>query len=187
MGLVSTVGMITVPTIASVLFSQAAQAQSDNGCFMVTSSGSNLNLDGLCGSTATPVTSTRSQIEAGVYRARIKRRHGRIPVIDVMFNGSQTFEMFVDTGASGTMLTREVANALRVVPVGIARVNTASQRGVAIPVGYIKSINVDGAIARDVLVAVAGTELEVGLLGHDFFGDYDVTIKRDYVEFRLRQ
>jgi hypothetical protein len=32
-------------------------------------------------------------------------------------------------------------------------------------------------------VAIAGEELETGLLGHDFFGNYDVTIRRDVIEF----
>ena len=54
-------------------------------------------------------------------------------------------------------------------------------------VGYVDSIEVGGAVIKNVPVAIAPSpELEVGLLGHDFFGDYDVTIKRDLVEFRPR-
>ena len=67
-----------------------------------------------------------------------------------------------------------------------AKANTASARAVEFPLGYVDSIGVGGAVAKDVAVAIAGPELETGLLGHDFFGDYDVTIKRDIVEFRPR-
>lgn len=121
-----------------------------------------------------------------VYRAQILRRAGGTPIIAVTFNGSQTHEMIVDTGASGTLITQQMAIALRVVPVGAARVATASARDVQFPLGYVSSVQVDGAIAQNLLVAVAGPELDVGLLGHDFFGNYDVTIGRDVVEFRER-
>ena len=55
---------------------------------------------------------------------------------------------------------------------------------VEFPVGYVDSMEVGGVMVNKVPVAIAGTELETGLLGHDFFGNYDVTIKRNVVEFR---
>lgn len=122
-----------------------------------------------------------------VFEALIKRRSGGTPVIDVTFNGTQQFEMIVDTGASGTVITQETAAALGVVPVGKAKANTASARAVEFPIGYVDSISVGEAVVTDVPVAIAtSVDLEIGLLGHDFFGDYDVTIKRDVVEFRPR-
>jgi len=122
-----------------------------------------------------------------VFRAAIKRRVGGIPMIDVTFNGTQQFEMIVDTGASGTVLTQQVAAALGVVPVATAEADTANAKGVEFPIGYVNSIAVGGAVVTGVPVAIApSTDLETGLLGHDFFGNYDVTIKRDVVEFRSR-
>jgi predicted aspartyl protease len=121
-----------------------------------------------------------------VYAVPIVRRAGNTPVINVTFNGSQTFEMIVDTGASGTLITRPMANALRLVPVAQASVDTASQRNVIVPLGYVSSMDVGGVTAQRVLVAVAGPELSIGLLGHDFFGSYDVTIRESAVEFRER-
>lgn len=119
----------------------------------------------------------------GVYQAPIKRREGGTPVIDVTFDGNQTFEMIVDTGASGTLITRRMASALRVVAVSSAKAQTPN--GVAeFPLGYVKSIGVSGAIKKNVLVAIALPDMEVGLLGHDFFEGYDITIKRNVVEFR---
>lgn len=120
-----------------------------------------------------------------VFPARIKRRIGGTPVIDVRFNGSQTFEMIVDTGASGVVVTTEMARALDVVIVGVITANTASDKEVEFPVGNVLEIAVGGAVVRDVQVAIA-PHLDIGLLGHDFFGNYDITIRRDAIEFGLR-
>ena len=119
-----------------------------------------------------------------VFIAPIKRRVGGTPIIEVTFNGTQQFEMIVDTGASGTVITQKIAAALGVVTVGKAKANTASAKAVEFPIGYLDSLEAGGLIVNKVPVAIAGTELETGLLGHDFFGNYDVTIKRNVVEFR---
>lgn len=122
-----------------------------------------------------------------VFQATIKRRVGGTPVIDVTFNGIHKFEMIVDTGASGTVLTQQTAETLKLVPVATAKANTASAKAVEFPIGYVSSIAVDGVVARDIPVAIAPSAvLETGLLGHDFFGNYDVTIRRDVIEFRSR-
>lgn len=119
-----------------------------------------------------------------VFIAPIKRRMGGTPIVEVTFNGRQRFEMIVDTGASGTVITQQVAKALGIVPVGKARANTVSSKAVEFPIGYLESMEVGGVTVNKVPVAIAGVELETGLLGHDFFGNYDVTIKRNVVEFR---
>lgn len=125
-------------------------------------------------------------LSKGVFHAPIVRREGNTPVIRVLFNNSQPYDMIVDTGASGTLITRQMANTLGVVPVAQTSVDTASQKGVTFPLGYVQSMEVGGAVASRVLVAVAGPELDIGLLGHDFFGDFDVTIRENEVEFRER-
>ncbi len=119
-----------------------------------------------------------------VFIAPIKRRLGGTPIIEVTFNGTQRFEMIVDTGASGSVITQKIAAALGVVTVGKAKANTASAKAVEFPIGYLDSMEAGGMIVNKVPVAIAGTELETGLLGHDFFGNYDLTIKRNVVEFR---
>ncbi|RCJ15268.1 hypothetical protein A6S26_08060 [Nostoc sp. ATCC 43529] len=119
-----------------------------------------------------------------VFTAPITRRAGGTPIVEVTFNGQRKFEMIVDTGASGTVITQDMANSLGIVAVGKAKANTASSRAVEFPVGYVESMALGGVTVNRVPVAIAGTELETGLLGHDFFGNYDVTIKRNVVEFR---
>lgn len=121
-----------------------------------------------------------------VFRAPIKRRARGTPVIDVTFNGTQTFEMIVDTGASGTVLTQAMAQSLNIVPEGEVKANTASAKGVTFRTGRVESIAVDGAVARNVQVAIGGPELEIGLLGQDFYSKYDVAIKQNVVEFHTR-
>ncbi len=122
--------------------------------------------------------------KSAVFTAPIKRTASGTPIIEVTFNGNQQFEMIVDTGASGTVITQKMADALGVTPVSRAKANTASAKSVIFAVGYVKEVKVGGAVVKNIPVAIAGAELETGLLGHDFFGDYDVTIKRDVVEFR---
>lgn len=121
-----------------------------------------------------------------VFQAPIKRRAGGTPVIDVTFNGTQTFEMIVDTGASGTVITQQMADALNVRVVGKTKVSTASQVGVEVPLAFVESIAVGEAVVKEVVVAISNNALDIGLLGHDFFSDYDVTVKQDVVEFRKR-
>lgn len=124
--------------------------------------------------------------QSNVFYAPIIRREGNTPVIQVIFNDRQLFDMIVDTGASGTLITQQMAQTLGVIPVAAATVDTASQRGVTVPLGYVDSIEVNGALANNVLVAIAGPQLGTGLLGHDFFSHYDVTIRQNEVEFRER-
>lgn len=146
---------------------------------------------------APPISAARIPVQAppllaiptssGVFQAAIKSRHGGTPVVDVTFNGDEQFEMIVDTGASGTVITQQMAAALGVVTVGKARANTASDRNVEFAVGNVRSIEVGGAVVNNIPVAIApAANLDMGLLGQDFFSNYDVTIKRDVVEFRPR-
>jgi predicted aspartyl protease len=121
-----------------------------------------------------------------VFRAPIVRRAGGTPVVMVTFNGNQTFEMIVDTGASGTVITQPMARAMNVTPVGSTSVATASERNATFLLGYVRSVEVGGARSQNLLVAIAGPELSTGLLGHDFFGNYDVTVRQNVVEFRER-
>lgn len=176
--------------------STAAIAQELDGCYMLSPAGRAIDLSKLCGNAAgnTPspggmlstFTRTNPLPPGQVFQARILRREAGTPIIGVTFNGSQTFEMIVDTGASGTVVTQRMASVLRLVPVAKLKFDTASAKGIELPLGKIHSMEVNGATAQGLLVAIAGPELETGLLGHDFFGEYDITIKRDVVEFRVR-
>jgi clan AA aspartic protease (TIGR02281 family) len=108
-------------------------------------------------------------------------------VIDVSFNRGQVFEMIVDTGASNTVITPQMAQALGVQPSAVQRFDTATAQGIELGVGQVAEISAGGVVAQNMTVAIAGPELPTGLLGHDFFGNYDMTVKRDVIEFRTRE
>ncbi len=133
-----------------------------------------------------PRLSTSPSSANKVYRAAIKYRHHGIPVIDVTFNYGQTFEMIVDTGASGTLITQEMASSLQVTPMGWIDIGVADGRVVTLPTGTITAISVDGATITNVPVVIAQS-MPIGLLGHDFFDGFDIKIKEDIVEFYPRQ
>jgi predicted aspartyl protease len=133
-----------------------------------------------------PPSPSQTATQQRTFYAPIVRREGNTPVIQVTFNAAQTFDMILDTGASGTLITDRMAQLLGVVPVAATRVDTASESGVIVPLGYVNSIEVNGATTQNVMVAIAGPQLSTGLLGHDFFGHYDVTIREHEVVFRER-
>lgn len=129
---------------------------------------------------AVEIASIAAQKAQG-FQVPIKYRKNRIPVIDVLFNGGQRFEMMLDTGASATMITEEMAQRLGTKTIDEMQVMTAA--GVTtVKIVVVKSISVAGNTIQNVPVSIG--PLDVGLLGHDFFGDCDISIQRDVVEFR---
>lgn len=133
-----------------------------------------------------PTAKTTLETPQQVFKVPIKSRSGRTPVIDVTFNNGQVFDMIVDTGASGTVITSKMAKSLGLTAEGQVTANTASAKNVKFDTTTVESISVGGAVAKKVRVAIGDENLEVGLLGQDFFGNYDVIIRQDVVEFHQR-
>ena len=113
----------------------------------------------------------------------IKRRLSGIPIVEVEFNNTHKFEMAFDTGATKTLITGSMATNLGLKPVGTKLVGVADGSIVELPIAVLKSIAIDSRLKRNVTVAVA-PNMPVGLLGQDFFSGYDVTIKKNVIEFR---
>lgn len=168
-----------IPAIIILLSNNTARATDPGACFMTTEDGRTLNLGSLCG--ITPV----KPIDTGVYRIPIKRRSGKTPIIEVTFNGKKTFEMIFDTGASGTLITQPMANALQLKPSGTLQASIADGSIIKLKTGRVKSIGVGGAKVNNIRVAIA-PNAKIGLLGHDFFGNYDVKIGQNVVELYRR-
>ncbi len=165
-----------IPALMFLLLPPVAEANDPGGCFMVTSSGQTISLGKLCGAT---------QPNTGLFRVPIKRRSGKTPVIDVTFNGNQVFEMIVDTGASGTLITDRMAKALNIQPSGTINASIADGSEVQFKTGIIQTITVSGAVANNLEVAIA-PKADIGLLGHDFFDNYDLKILTNAIEFQRR-
>jgi aspartyl protease family protein len=162
------------------------EAQNPQECLLFDANGKPMDLSYLCGNfnkNTSNVTLTE-QTNTGVFSIPIKRREFGVPVIDVKFNGQHVFEMLLDTGASFTVLTPKMASILDIKLEGIVHVDTASDT-VAFPTGKVASAAAGNAMSRDMFVAISPS-LSMGLLGQNFFGQYDVTIKQDVIEFRQR-
>jgi predicted aspartyl protease len=137
---------------------------------------------------STPIAKKPTQGDANpqFFSVPIIGRTGGIPIVEVSFNGTQKFEMLFDTGASGTLITQSMANSLRLKPVGVTVKRIADGSAVALPFGFLNSIEIDGRLKRKLEVAIAPPAMPIGLLGQDFFEGYDITIKQDVIEFRRR-
>ncbi len=105
----------------------------------------------------------------------VRRLHGT-PVINVTFNGEKSYEMILDTGASRTLITRQMASELSVVATERMVAATASHAEVIFDIGRMQSISVGNITLTGASVSI-GESIEVGLLGNDFLRGYDVTIR----------
>jgi len=176
--------LLTALIAGSLLSHFPVFAQEDNGCFMLDDKGKTVNLGSLCGSNGTgTITPNPTNSTPGVFKVPIKRRQQGIPVINVVFNRQHTFEMMLDTGASGTVVTPAMAQVLQVRQEGVVRASTAGGEILA-PIGYVGSVEVAGLKVDRLLVGIA--PIGVGLLGQDFYSEYDVIIRRDVIEFHHR-
>ena len=167
-----------MPTLIFLAFSHWATADDPGICYMVTSSGKTIRLERLCGNIVAP-------LDNRVFRVPIKRRFGGTPIIDVTFNDKKTFEMIVDTGATGTIITLNMANTLKLQTTGTMQAQIADGSEVEFPTSKVKSIAVGGVTAHNLQVAIA-PKASIGLLGHDFFGNYDIKILEKEIEFHHR-
>jgi predicted aspartyl protease len=167
-----------IPTLIFLAFSHQAIADDPGACYMVTPSGKTIGLERLCPNIVAPS-------DDRVFRVSIKRRFGGTPIIDVTFNDKKTFEMIVDTGASGTIITQSMANTLQLQATGTMQAQIADGSEVEFPTGKVKSVAVGGVTANNLQVAIA-PKASIGLLGHDFFGSYDIKILEKEVEFHHR-
>lgn len=170
--------LFVLTTVGLLNWGTHADARDPGGCFMIDSSGRTISLGSLCG-----VSSPKQNMN--VFRIPIKRRVYRTPVIDVTFNGNQVFEMILDTGASATLINQNMANALKIQPSNSIQARIADGTQIELKTGVVRSVGVAGAVVSNIEVAIA-PKAEIGLLGHDFFGDYDVKILENVVEFHRR-
>ena len=168
---------ILIPLAAIIFPASGASAQEAEGCFMIDSSNQMLDLSQLCGN-----SNKKASTNPKVFQAKIKRRDSGVPVIDVTFNNKQKFEMLLDTGASQTMITKDMADALGVVQESTQKAAVASGDVIETPVGRVTSIKVGDATVNDANVFIGAAPL----LGQNFFGRYDVIIRRDVVEFHAQ-
>ena len=78
-----------------------------------------------------------------------------------------------------------MANILNLTPSGIINAIIADGSQIELQTGKVRSIGAGKVVVKDVEVAIA-PKAEIGLLGHDFFGNYDIKILQNIVEFHRR-
>jgi aspartyl protease family protein len=161
---------LMVLTVLSV-----AKANDPGLCFMTTSSG-NISLGEMCKVIQTTDT---------VFRVPMKGRQAKTPIIDVKFNGGQVFEMVFDTGASGILITQEIAKKSNIKPAGKSRFTIADGSVVEFQTITILSVSGGSVVVNNAQISIA-PKAEIGLLGHGFFQNYDVRILKKQIEFHKR-
>lgn len=130
----------------------------------------------------------KTQQSSSLGQLAIKRREHGVPVVDVLFNRRKSFEMLVDSGASMTVITRPMAAALGITTAHIIdsiTVKTANGQ-TNMPIVYLSAVTVAGLTTQQVPVAIAGPDMEIGLLGQDFLQRYDVNLRSSRIEFHDR-
>ncbi|MGK7898410.1 MAG: TIGR02281 family clan AA aspartic protease [Xenococcus sp. (in: cyanobacteria)] len=174
------------------LFPTITSAQQENGCFMLDAAGNPINLGHLCNNNnsrtqtiKTPRRKAPNNREADVFSIPIKRREGGTPVIDVQFNKKYTFEMLFDTGASLTIITTPMAKTLKIKPLGTLPFQTASNNRIYFEIGTVSDVNTGGIVSKNLDIAISPS-MDIGLLGQNFYAQYDITIKYGTIEFRRR-
>jgi predicted aspartyl protease len=114
----------------------------------------------------------------------VRRLHGT-PVVQVLFNGDRSYEMILDTGASRTLITRQMADELGIVATERMVAATASENEVTFDLGQVRSMSVGEVTLQNARVTI-GDSINIGLLGNDFLQGYDITIREETVELAQR-
>lgn len=114
----------------------------------------------------------------------IHKKLGGIPLIHVKFNGDQTFEMLLDTGATITTVTPEMEQQLNLQAEQVVPVATAGGI-IQSSISKVDSIQVGDLTINNLLVS-SSPALTLGLLGQNFYNNYDILIKENTIEFHPR-
>jgi len=104
-------------------------------------------------------------------------------VIPVTINGSGPYRFLLDTGASNTILSANVADRLG-IPKGASRTLLTAGGNLAVTVRLVTSLNVGTAQLENVGIAVANFDLMKtlnvdGILGSDYLRRFKVSIDYD--------
>jgi len=163
-------------------------AQEQSGCFWKDNNGKSVDLGELCpknNPSPLPHPTQVNSTPSGIFRIPIKRRESGVPIIDVIFNGKRSYEMAFDTGASWITITPEMAKSLKVKPERKAFLSTANGN-VVLDVGKIASVQAGLIVQKNLFVVISPGLSSIGLLGQNFFGQHDVTIKANEIIINLR-
>jgi predicted aspartyl protease len=131
-----------------------------------------------------PVVITKIE-QSTSFSLPIVSKNNNVPIVEVVINGGDRIPMMLDTGASKTLLTKGVAERLKLVSVGKTKAKTANGTAEFDTV-KLDSVEFGQGKVTDLSVAVGDNSLNYGLLGHDVYKGYDITLTEDSVQFKKR-
>jgi clan AA aspartic protease (TIGR02281 family) len=131
-----------------------------------------------------PVVITKIE-QATSFSLPIVAKNNNVPIVEVVINGRDRIQMMLDTGASKTLLTKGVAERLNLVSAGKTKAKTANGNAEFDTV-KLDSVEFGQGKVTDLSVAVGDNNLNYGLLGHDVYKGYDITLTEDSVQFKKR-
>jgi clan AA aspartic protease (TIGR02281 family) len=114
----------------------------------------------------------------------IVKKLNNIPVVEVFING-QKVQMLFDTGASKTLITKGTATRLQLTSQGQTKAMTASGDAKFDTV-KLDSVEFGQGKVTDLVVAVGNNEQNYGLLGHDVYKGYEITLAEETIEFKKK-
>ncbi len=183
----SILNLILALSLSLTGFTLKVSAESDE-CVFQGANGRNIDIGRLCrgnNGATTRVNTSATNNKPGVFLLPIKRRVNGIPTVDVTFNGRHRFEMLFDTGATGIVLTDDMAEAIGIKKEKEIPASTAGGM-VVVHLGRATSVQAGNLTKKDLVVGISSHMDSLGLLGQNFFGNYDVTIKKEVIELRAR-
>ncbi|MBD2102925.1 TIGR02281 family clan AA aspartic protease [Leptolyngbya sp. FACHB-261] len=115
---------------------------------------------------------------SGPVRIPLLGRQAGIAIVKATFNRSQAFPIMVDSGASGTSITPEMAESLGIGQndyVDTIAMTTADGKTARVPRFRLNALSIGGLEVRNLNVAVA----PIPLLGQDFLQNFEFTLTRN--------
>ena len=131
--------------------------------------------------TPTAPTTTQAAPAPGGYKIPLHRERGGL-FVDVLFNHTVTARLLLDTGATDTVLSPQVAQQLRLDTQNADIIPVMTANGPTLVAALqIASMSVGKATAYNVEVSVHPTGQPGGLLGMSFLNNFQFSIQKDHL------
>jgi clan AA aspartic protease (TIGR02281 family) len=115
---------------------------------------------------------------------------GGVVVVEAVLNRRLTVPLMLDTGADFTVLTKQVAQELRLRALDrLPKMQFGTAGGVVnFPIATLQSLRVGTAEARDVAVAIdTDGHMPVGLLGMSFLRHFKMTVDHQHGQVKFER
>jgi clan AA aspartic protease (TIGR02281 family) len=113
----------------------------------------------------------------------VKKLEG-VPIVELTINGERC-QMLLDTGASRTLITRGVKQKLALNATGSTAATTANGSA-NFETLTLSSVKLGEIEISNLSVAVGNDDMNYGLMGHDIYKGYDITLRENSVLFEKR-